>query len=84
MKKLILGTFLAISIVTVAYASVKKVYIGSHSAGYAHYVVECTNGQRYTDITHKSDGWHQGSFMSSMGDSYRGLSINEVANKLCR
>ena len=64
---------------------VKKVYVGSRSGGYAHHVVNCNNGKSHSDLTQKSNGyWHKGAFMSNMGDDYKDLSINEVAEKLCR
>jgi hypothetical protein len=72
-------------LVTNAFAGVKEVYVGSNDGGYAHYVVKCTDGRSYYDLTQKSDGyWHQGAAMSNMGDDYKGLSINEVARKLCK
>lgn len=84
MNKLLVGTLAVGILATSLFAGVQKVYVGNHAGGYAHYVVECTNGNRYSDITHKSDGWHRGLIMSNMGDRYKNLSsINEVAEKLC-
>ncbi len=84
MSKLLLGTLVLGIFSTSVWAGVKKVYVGSSGGGYPHYVVECTDGNRHTDLTQKSDGyWHSGVVMSNMGDRYKNLSINEVAKKLC-
>jgi hypothetical protein len=81
MKKLLLS-LLVLGIATSAYAGVKKVYVGSHAGGYAHYVIECTNGNSYSDLSQKLNGyWYSGA--SNMGDDYKGLSINSVADKKC-
>ena len=80
MNKLLVGTLVTGILATSLFAGVKKVYIGSHAGGYAHYVIECTNGNRYADLSQKSNGmWFSGA--TQMG--YQGLSINEVADKKC-
>jgi hypothetical protein len=44
--------------------------------------IECTNGNSYSDLSQKSNGfWYSGA--SNMGDDYKGLSINGVAEKKC-
>ena len=81
MKKLLLG-LVALGIASTAYAGVKKIYIGSRADGRAQYVIECTNGNSYSSINQHSDGyWY--SYSSNMGDDYRGLSIEGVAEKKC-
>jgi len=82
MNKLFLVALVAGVFTSTAMAGVKKVYVGNNAGGYAHYVIECTNGNRYSDLSQKSNGfWYSGA--SNMGDDYKGLSINEVASKKC-
>ncbi len=82
MNKLLVGTLAVGILATTLFAGVKKVYVGSHDGGYTHYVIECTNGNSYSDISQKSNGyWY--SYGSNMGDDYKGLSINGVAEKKC-
>jgi hypothetical protein len=82
MKKLILGALVVAGLVTSVYAGVKRIYVGSHSNGRAMYVIECTNGSRYSEINLHSNGyWYSG--WANMGDDYRNLSINQVASKKC-
>jgi len=81
MNKLLLTTVTIGVLTTSLLAGVKKVYIGSHAGGYAQYVIECTNGNRYHSIHQRSDGyWYSG----SMQVASKGLSINEVAEQKCK
>jgi len=81
MNKLLVGTLAVGILATSLLAGVKEVYIGSHAGGYAHYQIVCSDGEKYRDITQKSNGmWY--SFGTQMG--YQGLSINEVAEKKCK
>ena len=65
-----------------AVAGVKRVYVGSNAGGYPHYVIQCTNGESYSDLSQKSNGyWY--SYGSNMGDRYKNLTINQVAEKKC-
>ena len=64
-------------------SGVKEVYVGSHANGRALYVIKCHNGNSYYSINLHSNGfWY--SYGSNMGDDYKNLSINAVANKKCR
>jgi len=84
MNKLLAGTLAVGVIVTSIWAGVKEVYVGSRPNGVPYYVVNCTNGNHYHSIHQENDGyWHRGAGLSNMGDRYKGLSINEVADKLC-
>ena len=83
MNKLLVGTLAVGIFATSVWASVKKVYVGSRPNGVPYYVVECTNGNSYNSIHQENGYWHRGTVMSNMGDRYKGLSINEVAEKLC-
>ena len=82
MNKLFLGMLLTISIVTISYAGVKRIYIGSYANDRAMYVIQCDNGNSYSEINkHKNEYWYSGG--SNMGDDYKNLSIDGVAFKKC-
>ena len=81
MKKIFVS-LLVLGMASTAFAGVKKVYVGSNADGRAQYVIECANGNSYSSINQHSDGyWY--SYSSNMGDSYKNLSINDVASKKC-
>jgi hypothetical protein len=86
MKKMMLAGLIAGSMISSAYAGVSQIYVGAKGArGQNLYVIKCTNGISRSGVWQSSDGsWHQGSVMSGMGDRYNGLSIQGVAEKLCR
>jgi len=80
MNKLLLSTLTIGILATSVYAGVKKVYVGMTTSEGKLYVIECTNGNSYNSIHLGSNGmWFSGAWQ--MG--YRGLSINEVAEKKC-
>ena len=82
MKKMLLALLIT-GVASTAYAGVKEVYKGyTGSSGNAYYVIKCTDGSKHTDIHQRSDGyWYDGS--TSLSSSYKGLSINEVASRMC-
>jgi len=72
-----------VALSTTEKSSVKEFYVGATTSQGKQYVIRCSNGNSINGVHQKGSGyWYSSS--SNMGDRFKNLSINAVAEAYCR